>query len=301
MKKIVLIAFDDNYSVPAEVWLYNLARVTAPEVRHEIVIRIAYCVAELTEQNQARIRKLANALELEVEFVAFGTSEVSWKVTGVADYLTWTSWLRVAFFCEATEPFVYFDVDTLLLPGWEKMFDFLHLLTANDMIILASKELNPPQNYLPLMSDGVLSQSSKNGNYFNSGVLGMNPNGWDLRQTFDQCMDQWISLSQRGCKWTDQDLLNYLFSDKTMLMNEDWNHSANDPRMWEVSRRLSSLSQPKVIHFKSYKPWNMSNHLKEEFTLNQLSKECNNPYQLAQQLYFFIEHNYRVFRKYSNL
>jgi lipopolysaccharide biosynthesis glycosyltransferase len=295
-KRTLLICFDDQYALAAKVFLYNLVKVTPAKTRDNLSIIIGFHPGSLHETHINDLQVLSDKLALTVSFTPLETSMSDSEISEIEGHLPLSAWLRLVYLCESNEPFVYIDVDTLLLPGWEEIFTQLEVLIELGKPIMACRDmLELPSRYRPLNQGEVLSASADR--YFNSGVLLLNPKEWINRKSFKEAIQIWGILNKQGCTWLDQDVLNYLFADDVIFLDQDFNFFANDPFMWEVSKRLSSVNPPKIVHFVGPKPWNQQGAWKQGFIDSLMDDTCERPYQLAHLKYHQIVHEYRVFRK----
>jgi lipopolysaccharide biosynthesis glycosyltransferase len=298
----ILICFNDKFTFPAKIWLYNLVKVTPPEVLPELTINIGYIPSELSNENINELQALLACLNLKNQLLPIDTT------SDLANFireqgLIATPLSRLYFVCNWDKPFIYMDIDTLPLPGWHDLIQEIVKLdkVAKPMAAvldqLVQRHLydrgNLPGHFL--LQEGK-ELADRYGRYFNSGVFVFNPK-YAPSLNFNDVIKLWIHLRNQGSAFFDQDVLNYLFSEEVVPLSSDYNFFVTDPFMWEASERISGLRPPKIIHFVGPKPWNQQGSWKQEFINTLMDDSCANPYRVAHLRYHQLVYEFRVYSK----
>lgn len=139
-----------------------------------------------------------------------------------------------------TKKILYLDVDTICLGDISQLFD----VELNESIIGVVEDANVTNEHLSEIS------FERNECYFNSGVLLINTEKWNLNNTFLKLVDL---ISNRRFSYPDQDALNLLLKDKKYVLPEKFNWTN-----WYKTPEILKLRSEGIIfaHFiGEIKPW----------------------------------------------
>jgi lipopolysaccharide biosynthesis glycosyltransferase len=129
-KNVVGVGFDDNYLYPFLLLAFSISQNSL------IIPKI--CIANVNETLSKKscqiLKKFTSFLELEIEiFEASVPSNVrtSSRVSIAAYGRLWLA-------DNLSENFVYIDTDSLVLPGWEEIFNYADLLDQNRELLVGA-------------------------------------------------------------------------------------------------------------------------------------------------------------------
>lgn len=309
----IVICFDRAYLNPGLVWLYNLATVTPNSVLRRMKIHIGYPAMSLNSTHIEDIQKLCRELALNLNLYEissiddfhFGMNSELLVATKDAERETASSFkshfLRFYFFYTLQEPFVYFDVDTLLLRDWQNIEIYQDYLLKSKKVLAAVRD--PSCSFFsqdsldcqPILKNGAFLSHSYN-EYFKSGVFVFNPNYWS-KIPFGEIVELWHTLKINGSRLYDQDVLNAMFAKDYLKIPDDYNFPATDPFMWIAAKRLSSQTPPKVLHFAGpAKPWLHDSSRKTDFMNSMLEDTPSKPFRYVFLKYYLVDFAFKAFR-----
>jgi lipopolysaccharide biosynthesis glycosyltransferase len=129
-KKIVGVAFDDNYLFPFLLLAFSIFKNSKelPE------IRVANVNGTLSQPSKRILDRFTSILGMKIDVLeAFlpDTLAINARLSIAAYGRLWLA-------DHISEDFVYIDTDSLVMPGWESIFDFLILLEENRDLLLAA-------------------------------------------------------------------------------------------------------------------------------------------------------------------
>jgi lipopolysaccharide biosynthesis glycosyltransferase len=129
-KKTIGVGFDDNYLYPFLLLAYSISQNSQSLPK----ICIANVNGTLSKESCQILEKFNSFLDLEIEiFEASVPSNVrtSSRVSIAAYGRLWLA-------DNLSENFVYIDTDSLVLPGWEEIFDYADLLDQNRELLVGA-------------------------------------------------------------------------------------------------------------------------------------------------------------------
>ncbi len=238
---VVASAIDDNYVWPLLVMLRS-AKSTANNPFRFI---LGFDQETLSSTNRRIIEKVCNLWEIEVSSV-----EINLNIPiEPGTYITSASYARLLLADILEEPFLWIDADVLLQSGWEMFFEFDSSLVS-DPVARAIRD--------PLVQFGIPESQIENravanagSDYFNAGVLLINPEKWRNFNAPEKWREAFENSSELGFKFHDQCILNYVLSGHVELIPNDFNYLIRNE-----NGRL--VSHPRIIHFAGgFKPWHM--------------------------------------------
>lgn len=291
----LVLACDENYSYPVEVFLHRLRKVTSFAVYSKLKVTLLCLKEDLSSTTQNRLRELAKSLTLNLEIVCLEKENFSFSEHYFG--LSATSMLRLFAVANEIDPFVYLDADLLLFPGWENIFEQTQMLQERKQSIAAVNDMGQIKE----LCSEWLKNTFINSNlpYFNAGVFCFNPEGWLERKSFQEFLDIDSHLKlKEGAKANDQDVLNLEFKGNWMQLDDNFNFQGNDPFMWKVSQKIAMNDGPFIVHFTGPKPWSMPIHLKEEFVKSMVLSNDKSFFRIQHCSYFLAEFEYRAYRQF---
>ncbi len=133
---------------------------------------------------------------------------------------TWTTatyfrFAAVEHFCNKISRILYLDSDMLCLQSLRP----LYTIDMKGMPIAAVKDRGLPPNRLRHIGH-------KGDDYFNAGMLLVDTRKWKEMQTFNRAITMLLDDPNRY-KALDQDVLNLIFENKVLWLNEKYNYSNN--------------------------------------------------------------------------
>jgi lipopolysaccharide biosynthesis glycosyltransferase len=115
----ICLAFDDGYLYPFMVFAYSARANSSMELK----FIIAKSEGSLSEESVAMIHLVTEKLGIQVVFLQVPISfDRRWN------HVSPVAMQRLFFFDLLEEPFIYMDVDILLSPGWDEIFDSIGIL-----------------------------------------------------------------------------------------------------------------------------------------------------------------------------
>jgi len=250
MQKIstVASAFDDRYLWPWAISMFSARRHS--KATFDVVI--GNVNGELSRKAQALALKVLSALGIEgsiidvqIDVGSFTRHQWSESVYG-----------RLGLMDNLEDAFLWLDADTLLRPGWSKLFDDAERYFQDpSRIICAVQDRQLTRDRL--RREGSNQAYLRVGeDYFNSGVVAVEPSRW-RDKGFPM---EWVKLvgnqGELGFEYPDQDALNYLLWDSLASIDGSYNHIVSE----------SMSGEERILHFAGYpKPWRLDADYKQFF------------------------------------
>jgi lipopolysaccharide biosynthesis glycosyltransferase len=198
----------------------------------------------LSPQGKDIVARCLNWLAVDAEFV-----DLELNVPELFDN-QWnaTVYARLALLDHLEEPFMWLDADTLLLPGWDDIFTNGDRL-FEDPAIIAGGVFDSGRTLARMKIDGKNQAFDRcGGRYFNAGILLLRPDRWKAAHLDSLWMDLVHREKELGFQYHDQDILNYLLTDRVSFLDVGFNHIISEP--------LSGSE--KILHYAGFpKPWKL--------------------------------------------
>jgi lipopolysaccharide biosynthesis glycosyltransferase len=162
---------------------------------------------------------------------------------------------KLLFLDNMEDNFIWIDSDCLLLPKWttiEKSFQ--EVISKEDKILAACLDENV-QGEMQKFHENQAFRRAKN-KYFNSGIFLAVPQRWSNFGFSSAWKDIGMKHVDLGFHYHDQDILNYLVSERVVPISREFNS-------WEsVEVNLS----PKILHYVGKpKPWNLEGDVRNYY------------------------------------
>ena len=197
--KNIAVAFDDNYIFPFLLLAFSISK-NSTEIPH---IYIANVNDTLSQENKKIIERFTSFLHLTVTILDARMP----SFLSVDSRISIAAYGRLWLADHLTEDFVYIDTDSLVLPGWESVFNFHHVLEENiDLLLAAIPVLENKTPPWPI-PEGDLTHYR-----FHSGVLVINHKNWSNHFGNRENLS-WEKIALRyeelGLKSHDQSVLQF--------------------------------------------------------------------------------------------
>ena len=230
-------AIDDNYVWPYLVMLFSGKKNSEFSTLKFVC---AFDSKHLSTQSRDLILSVADVLNTEIEF-----EELSLPVEiATVGHFTPTVFARLILADSLNSPFIWVDADTLLLNGFQGLEAF-------------AKSLSGCVAAVPEKASEISSVNKarliKGADYFNSGVMIINPETWRLHGHSETWPDAQKHSVELGFEWPDQCVLNYI------VENDYWQLPSSFNKFW--GKGLDR--DPNVLHFiGALKPWHLNSGLR---------------------------------------
>jgi lipopolysaccharide biosynthesis glycosyltransferase len=208
----VAVSFDDNYLFPFLLLAFSISQNSSTP--HQLIV--ANVNSTLSGESQKIVAKFCALLGLEVSIVdaAIPKNVRTSSRVSIAGY--GRLWLADNF----SEDFVYIDTDSLVLPGWEKIFDFIGLLDQNGELLLAA--MPALENKTP---PWPIEAGDETQYRFHSSILVINTRNWKQHFAKQESIPwQKIDSMHDELKFVghDQPVLQYVAQGKYLHLPEDY-------------------------------------------------------------------------------
>ena len=196
-KKIVGVAFDDKYLFPFLLLAFTISKnsKSLPE------IYVANVNGTLSKESQSILESFSSLLGMQIRVLDCSIP----NFLAVDDRISIAAYGRLWLADSLKADFVYLDVDTLVLPGWEMIFDFVDRLEENQTMLLAA---------MPAFGDDTppweIANEDKTQYRFHSGVLVINYQNWS-KHFMNNENPTWVEIASR------QDILGFTSHDQSVL------------------------------------------------------------------------------------
>lgn len=236
---LVTMSFDDDYIVPACVFLWSLKKSGACDA--------VEVIAGYTSTNTSRgtvdfMKRVAKRFDVRLYTEKFQEGD---ELNDLQEKYSVSMFARLYLAEKIPGKHLWLDIDTLLNPGWTKIFseptdqtskmasDSITAVRLDSQLSLLGKE--PVRDKAPWMKNHHMR------GFVNAGVI-----LWG-----DKERKPWKSIFKEGSALgihQDQDLINYLYSDSISPLGVEYNFPAMG----------KGLASAKIIHFVGWwKPWKM--------------------------------------------
>lgn len=270
-KEIIPIIYstDENYIPCLAVSLTSLKVNRSKRYDYRIII----LHSNVGEKMQNKILKLSSN-GFKIKFVSVKEHLVKLESAAVLrDYYTYTTYYRI-FIAEMfpnIKKAIYLDCDTVIVTDISKLYN----VDVNDYYLAAVPDgavgaVEPFQEYTAKVL-GI-----NHSVYFNAGMLVMNLEKLRSENFYQKFLDLMSAHSFKVAQ--DQDYLNVLCKDKTLLLDESWN------MMPIKASKLEEKLLPNIIHFNlTMKPWHYKGILFEKYFWQHAKETCFYRYLLAKR------------------
>lgn len=233
----ICMSFDDAYVLPALITLKSL-KSNSTIVFNLTLINMNSTLSTSSEHLVSNWCSRNNII-LTIIPVNVESSQIH-----VDERITIASYGRIYAISSLKKPFIYLDSDVLALRNWDSIFLELNSLVLGEKTILASLEPN-----IRRLTTSNMARRLTQDEYFNSGVLGINPKLIDSTGLIVKVMSLTKKYEEYNLWAHDQDLLNIIFMGEVVALSSVYNTN-----IWRKTE-----SKPCILHFDGFfKPWKIS-------------------------------------------
>jgi len=319
----IKLYFDDNYIPLFKNMLYSAMLYKEQDTNFDLVIGIEYKrqnpddsetqVDGLTQDGKDAVLKFCRQIGVSVTFEEIlssegvFTSEDFKRNFATMNHIPYFSLIaRLIMFTNATEDFVYLDVDLIMQPGWDSIFSIepqnssTAIMAANDSNRSSLESLRSntehPQNW-------VMSETSNQDHYFNSGVMKFNYRAWKENKISDRLIST-LNKIERGevtAEYADQDVLNHVTQNSFESLDQTFNVLVSPWGGSSINNyySLEKKNNPKILHYVGgVKPHTIGQSEKDEL-IRLVDFNCDHGFLDHAQNYFythfFIQNQRKLF------
>jgi len=238
----VVTAFDDNYVYPFLV----MAHTAMKHSYRKFKLKIAFDETQLSEKNLNLISNVLSILDIEFELIPIKLG-LDLKPQ---DYISVTSFARLYLAETLSEEFLWLDCDLICRRGWDEIF-VEYESALKESTVCASVDAIPLQKLLGgernMRNSAMLRMGE---NYFNSGVLLVNPGRWKDLNIVTNWKDIYSQNEQLGFQYADQDIINFMCFKSFRHLDPAYNVFATIGSNYVLNDDI------KILHFPGKdKPW----------------------------------------------
>ena len=264
------VFFDDNYLPPFKTLLYSAFSNKKAETPIEIVAGLWR--DNLSQLSIATIQAYGEKLGFNITFEELGNWSpiLDENIRNPYGHIPDDSAkIRLEYLVNSTEDFIYMDVDMLLLPGWDDIFQPAQFPTHHVIGVVPDSMTTKRNNVRYPPTENAKNARDGLDFYFNSGLMIVNAKAWHEKDMTGKLATTLRKISEGSIEvdWVDQDALNLVTAGFKFPLNRTFNTMIH-PWTEEFTNEFYSPDrslQPKILHFvASPKPWNMENSLREE-------------------------------------
>ena len=208
----VAVGFDDNYLFPFLLLAFSISQNSSTSPK----IFIANVNSTLSPESQNLVSRFCSSLGLEIEIFEASIP----KNVRTSSRVSIAGYGRLWLADNLSEDFVYIDTDSLVLPGWEKVFDFVELLDQDRELLLAA--MPALENKTPPWPIEIGDETQYR---FHSSILVINRRNWKDHFAKPENMPwQKIASMHDELKFVghDQPVLQYAAQGKYLHLPEDF-------------------------------------------------------------------------------
>jgi lipopolysaccharide biosynthesis glycosyltransferase len=209
-------------------------------------LKIAFGKGLLSEKNRELISKVLTVLDVSYEFISVDLDSRLRSERWIAV----TSFIRLYLADTLPEKFLWLDGDLICLKGWDKIFDEYEY-SIEKYAICAAVDPVPLLNLIsrsPYNTNAAILRMKQN--YFNAGVLLVNPNLWRDINKKNQWQELYDNYNEMGFQFADQCIINYLCSNSFKHLDKSYNVFASIGKKYIPNRKR------RILHFAGEeKPW----------------------------------------------
>lgn len=259
----IVFAFNDEYSKYFAVALQSLIENSSKNYKYDIVI----FTSSIRQRNQDLLEKmLPNNFKIRFFNVADFIRNIFNQEVKSSNYWSVEMYYRmiIPIVMKNYEKVLYLDSDIICNNDVKELFEIdfneKQILAVSDTFNIVSEINEGPER--DLFNRKIL-KLNKNHCYFNSGVLLFNNKNIDS-EFFIKLAKEALKIKEPYCP--DQDILNSIFKDTTICIDNSWNLQYHIPifhkkdinlvNKTEYEKYCKAFNNPKIIHYTSpVKPW----------------------------------------------
>ena len=278
-KNTVAVAFDDKYVFPFLVMIFSAQKSRILDFH----LKIAFDYSLLSETNRTTVSKILEKLQISFEFIPI---QLDAKLRGHY-HIGKIAFARLYLADTLTEKFLWLDCDLICFQGWDQLFAFKEFDAGSSAVCAAVDTAPILQNLNTDLNKKNAALLRAGNNYFNSGVLLVNPKLWRQINISKSWKDVYRDYEALGFQFADQCILNYLCSNSIHHMARKYNTFGY--------RRGNFLGKGdvRIIHFAGgEKPWHYKKNILEIVLFSRLKASYVCKYMdYAENLTNFLDKN----------
>jgi lipopolysaccharide biosynthesis glycosyltransferase len=208
----VAVSFDDNYLFPFLLLAFSISENTSIAPK----IFIANVNSTLSQESQNIVSRFCSSLGLKYEIFEASIP----KNVRTSSRVSIAGYGRLWLADNLSEDFVYIDTDSLVLPGWELVFDYIELLSQESELLLAA--MPALENRTPPWPIEIGDETQYR---FHSSILVINSRNWKRHFANQENMAwQKIASMHDELKFVghDQPVLQYAAQGKYMRLPQEF-------------------------------------------------------------------------------
>jgi lipopolysaccharide biosynthesis glycosyltransferase len=214
-------------------------------MKKDFNLKIAFGNGLLSEENIELISEVLSVLSISYEFISV---DLDSRLRSER-WITVTAYIRLYLADTLPDKFLWLDGDLICLKGWDKIFEEYEfsiekyaICAAVDTVILDLASRYPYNSNAAILRMGQ--------NYFNTGVLLVNPNAWRDINKKNQWQELYDHYNEKGFQFADQCIINYLCSNSFLHLDKSYNVLAS------LRKKNVTSGEMKILHFAGEeKPW----------------------------------------------
>ena len=220
-RNTIALAADDRMVLGLLVLISSIARTA----RFPYRIVMGYFPHELSSRSVELIREYMTYRGIEYEFIMSKPHELFTE----RRHLTITTFSKFVIADALPEPHLWLDIDTIVRPGWDEIFDAINSASPGISLVVADKVESPHTRF-----EG-----------FNAGVL-----GWTA-ESRRPWLESLAALPEKRFS-SEQFLFNSLYEKNVARVSSSYNFLSS----WH--QLLGNYEEPRIFHYSGpVKPWHL--------------------------------------------
>lgn len=205
----------------------------------------------VSDENRRRLRKIGNSVGDIVKFHLIDVEKVTVDNRYLQNFTIGTMFrLMIPEILHNLHKVIYLDADLLFLKDIKELWD----VDIEKYALAAVHDIGAEHYKITteIIKDGAVDRKK----YFNAGVLILN---LDIIRSEGNLAERTIEMlnQYKDSKWPDQDALNLLFKDETLLIDGDWNTFVNFACMLNMpfKKRVYHYAGRRFVDFENRREW----------------------------------------------
>jgi len=199
---------DDKFALPLGVCLTSIF-----ESNKDIDIKVHLITQGLSSYNLEKLNYLASFYQQHIEIYKIDDSVFdNLPVSTLFPKSIYFRYLFSELVSKDIKKLLYMDCDTIILGNLNELYS----IDMGNYALAVSEDRN---------GDDIIERNRIeifDGTYFNSGVMLMNLDYWRENKCFSTLIS-FIKNNPKKCKWPDQDALNVLYHNKSIILSPKYN------------------------------------------------------------------------------
>lgn len=246
-KEVIKIVFasDNNFVKPLAVSIASVLLNSNKSDSFEFFV----LTSDITNENKEKIAKLKKIKDFEITYLSI--DEKDFEICPLCKHFKLPTYFRLKLPSLLNEDKVlYLDCDILVLKSLKELFiiniDNYYCAAVEDI----TKETQSTRAQMEILDVK---------DYFNAGILLLNLKKMREGSIEPKCFD-YIENNSDKIKNVDQSVLNVVFKNNVLFVENLWNFQYNSSVLDIKSRFYKNLSKIRILHFAcEKKPWDFNN------------------------------------------